>query len=92
MNWRGGGQRTAGLPRRVAPKGPPTGSLGAIVGQFKSACTKRINRARQTPGAPVWQRNYYERIVRNHRELTAARRYIRRNPANWHADAENPHR
>ena len=91
--------RPVGATRRVAPtvtaehpKGPPSGSLGAIVGQFKSICTKRINRVRQTPGAAVWQRNYYERILRNNRELNAVRRYIHHNPINWNADAENPNR
>lgn len=74
----------------VTPTGPPSGSLGAIVGNFKSVTTRRINRMRRTPGAPVWQRNYYEHIVRNERELNAIRRYIHDNPARWSDDAENP--
>ena len=71
---------------------PTPGSLGAIVGNFKSVTTRRINRTRKTPGAPVWQRNYYERIIRNQRELDAVRRYIRDNPAQWENDGENPDR
>src|SRR5689334_9861727 len=43
----------------------PSHTLGAIVRGFKAATTKRINESRQTPGAPVWQRNYYEHIIRN---------------------------
>lgn len=54
-----------------------------------SAVTKRINQIRGTPGAPVWQRSYYEHITRNERELNAVRRYILGNPVNWQADVEN---
>ncbi|MEE8392034.1 MAG: transposase, partial [Anaerolineae bacterium] len=76
--------------------GPSSGSLGAIVGNFKSVATRRINRMRKTPGIPVWQRNYYarctasHRIIRNERELNAIRQYIYDNPAHWLNDAENP--
>jgi putative transposase len=59
---------------------PLRGSLGAIVRAFKSAATKRINEIRGTPGKPVWQRNYYDRIVRDDRELHRVRRYILSNP------------
>jgi REP element-mobilizing transposase RayT len=64
------------------------GSLGALVGNFKSVSARRINTMRHSPGAPVWQTNYYERIVRNERELQAIRAYIRNNPANWERDQE----
>ncbi|MDH7489256.1 MAG: hypothetical protein QHH80_07075 [Anaerolineae bacterium] len=57
---------------------------------FKSAVARRINELRGTLGAPVWQRNYYERIIRNDREWNAVREYIQNNPANWAQDAENP--
>jgi putative transposase len=76
----------AALPGpRVQP-----GSLGAIIRTFKSITTRDINRVRGTPGAPVWQRNYYERIVRDERGLAAIRRYIRDNPGRWAEDRENP--
>ena len=65
-------------------------SLGSLVSGFKSAATKRINQLRHTPGAPVWQRNYYERVIRSERELDATRQYIVENPAKWAEDAENP--
>ena len=64
------------------------GSIGAIVGNFKSITTRRINKMRRTPGAKVWQRNYYERIIRNERELNAIRQYILDNPKNWLEDRE----
>ena len=69
---------------------PPSGSLGAIMAQFKSVCTKRINAIRKMPGSSVWQRNYYERIIRNERELDATRQYIINNPSNWYDDPDNP--
>ncbi|SRR5712692_5457215 len=66
----------APLRPAVAPR-----SLGAIVRAFKSVSAKRINRLCCTPGAPVLQSNYYERIIRNEEELSAIRQYIRDNPA-----------
>lgn len=74
------------------PTGPPSGSLGAIVGNFKSVTTRRINRMRKTPGGPVWQRNYYEHIIRDEGELRRIRNYILANPARWAQDQENPRR
>ncbi|MDO8617046.1 MAG: transposase [Dehalococcoidia bacterium] len=74
------------------PRGVPPGSLGAIVGSFKSAATKRINEILRTPGEKVWQRNYYERVIRDERELAAIREYIVLNPLKWHLDRENPER
>jgi REP element-mobilizing transposase RayT len=77
----------------VAPtSGPTSSSLGAIVGNFKSVTARRINRIRKTPGTSVWQRNYYERVIRNEREWDAIRQYIRDNPAHWAEDQENPNR
>jgi putative transposase len=59
------------------------GSVGVIVGQFKAAVTKRINRVRGTPTAQVWQRNYFERIIRTEDELNMTRKYIEGNAAHW---------
>jgi len=75
----------AGTRRPVAP-----GSLGSVVRAFKSASSRGINRIRGTPGAPVWQRNYYERIIRDEDELGRIRQYIRDNPAKWAGDPNNP--
>ena len=71
-------------------RAPHPGSLGAIMSQFKSIVTKRVNEMRDTPGAPVWQRNYYEHIMRDDGDLNRIREYIINNPANWDADDENP--
>jgi len=84
-----------GATRRVAPTqnnrpaGPVPGSIGAIVGQFKSTVARRVNELRSTPGVPVWQRNYYEHIIRNDRALNIIRRYIAENPLRWHLDRNN---
>jgi putative transposase len=64
--------------------------LGAIIGNFKSVTARRINRLCHTPGTPVWQRNYYEHIVRDERTLNAIRQYIADNPARWAWDTYNP--
>ncbi len=69
---------------------PAADSLGAIVGAFKSASTKRINQLRGTAGALLWQKNYFEHVIRNDQELARVREYIVANPARWPEDAENP--
>ena len=69
-----------------------TASLGTLIGTFKSVTTRRINRVRRMPAAPVWQRNYHERVVRNERELDRIRAYIAANPMRWALDRENPGR
>jgi putative transposase len=66
-----------------------SGSLGAVVGNFKSVTTRRINQMRHSPGAPVWQRNYYEHIVRDEHELNTIRQYILDNPSRWEEDDEH---
>ena len=65
-------------------------SLGSLVAGFKSAATTRSNAWRGSPGAPLWQRNYYEHIVRNEQELAAIRCYIQNNPLKWALDRDNP--
>jgi REP element-mobilizing transposase RayT len=69
--------------------GAPSGSLGSIIGNFKSVTTRRINRIRKTPGMPLWQRNYHEHIIRTERALRAIRQYITDNPARWPLDKYN---
>jgi REP element-mobilizing transposase RayT len=59
---------------------PIAGSLSTIVGSFKSAATKQINILRNAPGTPVWQRNYYEHIIRHEGSLQYLRQYIHNNP------------
>jgi len=66
------------------------GSVGAIVGNFKSLVARRINSLRGTPGERVWQRGYHDHIIRNDREMDAIREYIRENPARWAATCHAP--
>ena len=61
----------------------PGGSLGVIVGQFKRAVTIRSKLLPRPPDQPIWQRNYYEHIVRSERSLNDIRKYIIENPASW---------
>jgi len=65
-------------------------SLGAFMAGFKSSTTKQINIMRTTPGIPVWQRNYYEHVIRTDDELNKTREYIINNPMQWELDEENP--
>ena len=64
--------------------------MGAAVGSFKSAATKRINIIRGTPGGRVWQRDFRDRVIRTDRELTTARHYIVYNALKWEDDRNNP--
>ncbi|MBZ0173525.1 MAG: hypothetical protein K8E66_14165 [Phycisphaerales bacterium] len=57
---------------------------------FKTFSARQINAGRRTPGVPVWQRNYYEHIIRDAAALQRIRDYIAFNPARWAHDAENP--
>ena len=70
----------------------PSKTVGAPVRGFKSTITRDINQIRHTLYAPVWQRNYYERIIRNDEELNRIREYIQYNPTQWELDRENPER
>jgi len=65
-------------------------TLGDIVGYFKYQTTKQINAARDVDIQKIWQRNYYERVIRNENELNEIRQYIVDNPAKWDTDEENP--
>lgn len=73
-----------------APLRRESNSLGSIIAGFKSAVTKKINELRQTPRMPIWQRNYYEHIIRDEESLQKMREYIFNNPAQWEMDQENP--
>ncbi len=73
------------------PQRPPSGSIGAIVGNYKMLVTKRVKAMLQASRTDmrVWQRGYWERIIRNERELNATRKYIRNNPLRWQEDRDN---
>lgn len=68
------------------PRGPTKRSLASFICGYKPTVTRRINILRDSPGARVWQRNYYERVIRDDDELARARAYITNNPARWADD------
>ena len=72
----------------TSPLREPT--LGQIIAYFKYQSTKRINEMRNTPDEKLWQRNYFDRIIRNEMELNRIREYIIYNPLKWESDKENP--
>jgi len=69
---------------------PTPTELGTIVGLFKSECTKQIRRVSGNPHFIVWQRNYYENIIRTEEDLNKIKKYIRNNPQTWNRDRNNP--
>jgi len=74
----------AGL--KPAPTAKVRHRLPEIVRAFKTFSSRRINEPRNTPGAKLWQRNYWEHIVRNEPELNRLRKYVQDNPAQWELD------
>lgn len=67
----------------------PLQTLGQVVAFYKYQTTKLINEIRNKPGLSFWQRNYYERVIRNDDELNRIREYIIYNPLKWAFDHEN---
>lgn len=67
---------------------PVPGSIPTIVRSYKSAVTRRIGREHNATG--IWQRNYYEHVIRNQTEWDRIHRYIEANPSTWTEDKENP--
>ncbi|MGJ3249831.1 MAG: transposase [Elainellaceae cyanobacterium] len=65
------------------PIGTQSGSIGAIIQNFKSVSTRRINQIRHTPGIPVWQRSFYDHVIRNDKSMHHIRHYIQTNPSAW---------
>ena len=86
-------QRASVGAQHAAPLHQPyvkPGSLGAIVRSFKSAVSKRVNETHEGRPLRLWQRNYYEHIIRNEESLLHIREYIASNPSRWSMDPENP--
>jgi len=70
------------------PRGFKPGSVGAVVASFKSAVTRRAGR--ELDLGNIWQRNYYEHILRGQADYERITGYILDNPVNWDRDEENP--
>ena len=84
------------LPVGGATSSAPTRSasttLGTVVRAFKSICAIGVNRLLSRSGQPLWQRSYYEHIIRDEESLNRIREYIGTNPLRWQLDRENPER
>ncbi len=83
----------AGILRRTAKQAAPlqpVEALSDVMRAFKSTSAILINRLLKRPQRQVWQRNYYEHVIRNENELTKIREDINQNPLRWDLDRENP--
>jgi putative transposase len=76
------------MPPQTPSFRSPSNTVGAIIRGFKSAATKRINILRDTPGFPLWQRNYFDRIIGSDWMYENIVNYIDANPRNWAMDDE----
>ncbi len=86
----GADEENARAARRPAPTNAIRQGVPVIVRTFKTFSAKTVNAACNTPGAAVWQRGYFERVIRGDESLGCVREYIRQNPARWADDDENP--
>ena len=63
--------------------GDPSPTLGNIVGWFKYQVTKRVNKVLETPGERIFQRSYYDHVIRNQQDYDEIWQYIENNPKGW---------
>ena len=84
------GARHASPLRSRGINGVKPGSIGAIIGSFKSAATKQLHQTRTINQEKIWQRNYYEHIINDEHDYQQIADYIASNPLNWKCDHENP--
>ena len=61
----------------------PSPTLGQVVAYFKYQSTKYINQHRDMPGTRIWQRNYYDHVLRDNADLQRIRQYVTDNPMQW---------
>jgi putative transposase len=83
----------AGENRRSGSKPDPTksNSLSEVIRGFKSHSSRAVNEARHSQGTTVWQRSFYEQIIRTEKEYREIGEYIVYNAAKWDNDSENPY-
>lgn len=77
-------------PVHHMPVRSPSKTIGAMVRGFKSAVTKFVNEARNSPGVPLWQRNYYEHVIRDDADYNRIAEYVIANPQRWIEDKLHP--
>ncbi|MFH1010352.1 MAG: transposase [bacterium] len=73
-------------------RGREAHSVSSFVAGFKSYTTKLVNELRKTPGARLWQPNYFEHVIRNDAQLSRACEYVQTNPLRWELDKYHPSR
>jgi putative transposase len=81
------GNRGMRTPERFQK--PVVGSVPTIVRTFKAAVTRRATRELKWEGKEIWQRNYFERVLRDGKEYALASRYVSENPQRWEWDRNN---
>jgi putative transposase len=81
-DWEGAGLKPAPSLKMHA--------LPEIIRAFKTFSARTINDRQGSRGESVWQRNYYEHVVRDENDLSRIRQYIVDNPACWAEDSNNP--
>ena len=86
--WKNNNRKDGQLP--VPTENTKFETLSNIIGAFKMTAATRIKKLRWIAGIPVWQKSFYDRIVRNDFELESIQEYIRNNPAKWLEDRDNP--
>lgn len=90
--WLRGSNNARSVRAGLKPAPTVRHGLPEIVRAFKTFSARQINAMRGTFGTSVWQRNYFEHIIRNDETLQFIRKYIADNPARWAEDAENPNK
>ena len=76
-------------PLPTQGNGPKPGSIGVIVGLFKATVSKKYHEMTNTQNTRLWQRNYYEHVIRDDKDYQVIYDYILTNPLNWERDEEN---
>ncbi len=84
------GARSAPLRGQRMRQGMQAKSLASFVAGFKAAVTRAARQAFPHLRMPIWQRNYYEHVIRDERDLERIRDYIAANPARWEDDGYHP--
>ena len=82
--------QSTGVCNTPLPPRGPSNDLGAIIRGFKSTTTKQIRQITNNSKIKIWQRNFYEHIIRTENDLNKIRKYIESNPKMWGRDRNNP--
>ena len=83
---------SVGAGLKPAPTTPQNHGLSEVVRALKTFSSRNINLFLKTPNRPIWQRGYYEHVIRDEESLNKIRNYIIQNPLSWHLDRENQER